>query len=389
MDGTKNDCNFTLKINETMMILKISNFGPIKDAEFDFKKVNILIGQQGTGKSCVLKIVAFCMWVEKVYLSEEFAEPDIVKKQFVKEHLLDFYKLNDFAVVSDAEYSKIVFNDNDNFKLFIDFEAGKDNWIQIKPISDLTPKHVSYIPAERCLVSVIPNPMDLKLGVISISKYIADWDHAHNLYAEDNKLNILNLNAGFYYDAKTRTDYLSVNDDGVQKNVRFANAASGFQSVVPVCVLTNYYLNHRQQSIKDMLLNRFADNHDNCLLIEEPEENIFPETQYNLVKWLVSALNNGYDNMLFITTHSPYILTAMNNLVYAANVGQDNSKVDEIINRGLWIDAKTIAAYYLEEGSSISIMDEELHEIDPKLIDSISDKINNEYDNIRNIKYGI
>jgi predicted ATP-dependent endonuclease of OLD family len=138
-----------------------------------------------------------------------------------------------------------------------------------------------------------------------------------------------------------------------------------------------------------MLLNRFADNHDNCLLIEEPEENIFPETQYNLVKWLVSALNNGYDNMLFITTHSPYILTAMNNLVYAANVGQDNSKVDEIINRGLWIDAKTIAAYYLEEGSSISIMDEELHEIDPKLIDSISDKINNEYDNIRNIKYGI
>ena len=44
-----------------MIKLKIDNFGPIKHAELDFKKINILIGQQGAGKSCILKIAAFCM----------------------------------------------------------------------------------------------------------------------------------------------------------------------------------------------------------------------------------------------------------------------------------------------------------------------------------------
>ena len=374
-----------------MIELKISNFGPIKHAELDFKKVNILIGQQGTGKSCILKIVAFCMWLEKVYLLKEFSEKDMKKKEFVWKHLLDFYKLNDYATINNVSYSKIVFNDNNNLKIFIDFNEKDDDWVDFSPIniSDLRYKHVSYIPAERCLVSVIPNLMELKLGDSSISKYIIDWGNAHKFYSKNNHFDVLGLNGGFYYDKKSQTDYLSVNDNGTTRDIKFSNAASGFQSVVPVCVLTNYYLNHRLQSLKDKQSKQSDDNQNNCLLIEEPEENIFPETQYNLVKWLVPALNNGNDNVLFLTTHSPYILTAMNNLVFAANVGLDNPQVDDIIHKDLWIKSDSISAYYLDAGEPQSILDEELNEIDPELIDSISDKINNEYDNIRNIKYGI
>ena len=62
------------KTVKTMPNLKIYNFGPIKNAEFDFKKLNVLIGQQGTGKSCVLKIMAFCLWLEKIYLSGEITD---------------------------------------------------------------------------------------------------------------------------------------------------------------------------------------------------------------------------------------------------------------------------------------------------------------------------
>ena len=42
-------------MNET---LTIRNFGPIKDMSFEFKKINILIGDQGTGKSTVAKLVS-------------------------------------------------------------------------------------------------------------------------------------------------------------------------------------------------------------------------------------------------------------------------------------------------------------------------------------------
>ena len=363
-----------------MIKLKIDNFGPIKRAELDFKKVNILIGQQGTGKSCVLKIAAFCLWLEKTYILKEFSINDMQKKEFVETYLLDFYKLNDYATKTNGSYSKIVFNDNDNFKIFIDFKEDDDNWINFTPISesDVSYKHVSYIPAERCLVSVIPNLMELKLGDSSISKYIIDWGYAHRLYTKKNPFDILGLNSGFYYDDKSQTDYLTVNDNGITREIKFANAASGFQSVVPICVLTNYYLNHRQQSLKDRQLKQINDNKDNCLLIEEPEENIFPETQYNLVKWLVSALNNDNDNMLFLTTHSPYILSSFNNLIQA-DISAKNSNTEEIskiVETKDFVQFDEISVFEIIEGNNENIKNYDNKLIDCNGIDRISEVIN-------------
>lgn len=368
------------KTIKVMIKLKIDNFGPIKHAELDFKKINILIGQQGAGKSCILKIAAFCMWLEKTYILKEFSINDMQKKEFVETYLLDFYKLNDYATKTNGSYSKIVFNDNDNFKIFIDFKEDDENWINFTPISesDVSYKHVSYIPAERCLVSVIPNLMELKLGDSSISKYIIDWGYAHRLYTKKNPFDILGLNSGFYYDDKSQTDYLTVNDNGITREIKFANAASGFQSVVPICVLTNYYLNHRQQSLKDRQLKQLNDNKDNCLLIEEPEENIFPETQYNLVKWLVSALNNGNDNMLFLTTHSPYILSSFNNLIQA-DISAKNSNTEEIskiVETKDFVQFDEISVFEIIEGNNENIKNYDNKLIDCNGIDRISEVIN-------------
>lgn len=362
-----------------MIKLKIDNFGPIKHAELDFKKINILIGQQGAGKSCVLKIAAFCMWVEKTYILKEFSINDMQKKEFVETYLLDFYKLNDYATKTNGSYSKIVFNDNDNFKIFIDFKEDDENWINFTPISesDVSYKHVSYIPAERCLVSVIPNLMELKLGDSSISKYIIDWGYAHRLYTKKNPFDILGLNSGFYYDDKSQTDYLTVNDNGITREIKFANAASGFQSVVPICVLTNYYLNHRPQSLKNKELKQQPHN-NNCLLIEEPEENIFPETQYNLVKWLVSALNNDNDNMLFLTTHSPYILSSFNNLIQA-DISAKNSNTEEIskiVETKDFVQFDEISVFEIIEGNNENIKNYDNKLIDCNGIDRISEVIN-------------
>ena len=239
-----------------MQTLKIYNFGPIKNAEFEFKKVNILIGQQGAGKSCVLKIMAFCLWLEKIYISGEITDlqRDMTQKQFVEKYLLEFYKLGDFVTVAENGYSKITFDGDDgNFKIFIDFKKKDYNWLNIIRIdAPQNSKHVAYIPAERCLVSAVPNLMDLKMQDTNIYKYLVDWEYAHKIYTEKNKLNILGLNAEFYYDEKTRTDYISVNDNGITKKIKFTNAASGFQSVVPICVLINYYLgDNRILSIKE------------------------------------------------------------------------------------------------------------------------------------------
>lgn len=401
-----------------MQKLKIYNFGPIKNAEFEFKKVNILIGQQGAGKSCVLKIMAFCLWLEKIYISGEITDlqRDMSQKQFVEKYLLEFYKLGDFVTVAENGYSKITFDGDDgNFKIFIDFKKKDYNWLNIIRIdAPQNSKHVAYIPAERCLVSAVPNLMDLKMQDTNIYKYLVDWEYAHKIYTEKNKLNILGLNAEFYYDEKSRTDYISVNDNGITKKIKFTNAASGFQSVVPICVLINYYLGDNrilsikekqridelkellkyyigQENIADDLndkINTIGKSRDYNIFLEEPEENIFPEVQYRLMKFLFATMNNGYDNTLSIATHSPYTLTVLNNFIYAAKVGKVNQeKVNEVIPKVLWQPTENVAAYYLNDGSAMSIIDEELGEIDPELIDKISQVINHEYGIIRNIEY--
>ncbi len=55
-----------------MSKIKIKNFGPIKegyaedDGWMDVKKVTVFIGNQGSGKSTVAKLISTFTWIEKV-----------------------------------------------------------------------------------------------------------------------------------------------------------------------------------------------------------------------------------------------------------------------------------------------------------------------------------
>ncbi len=370
-----------------MIKLKIDNFGPIKHAELDFKKVNILIGQQGAGKSCVLKIAAFCMWVEKVYLSGEIddLQRGISQKEFVEKHLLEFYKLEEYAVISEDNFSTISFNGSIN--IYIKFNKIDDNWIQIKK-NDLNTvtKRVAYIPAERVLVSAIPNLLQIRLLDTCILNYLVDWEHGHKYYTDKNRLDILGLNAEFYYDPNSKTDYLLINDNGVSRVIRLSNAASGFQSVVPICVLTKFYLENDntisvREKISETHNNYIAHNRDCSLFLEEPEENIFPETQYRLVRWLISAMNNGFDNSLFIATHSPYTLSVFNNLIQAATSANDTNIADiqNIMQMKQFVNFDDISVYEVTDGTVNDIKNYEMRLIDANSIDSVSDIINEQF----------
>ena len=62
------------------------------------------------------------------------------------------------------------------------------------------------------------------------------------------------------------------------------------------------------------------------VIIEEPELNLFPETQAQLLCYLLQKINNpAYQHQLILTTHSPYVLYALNNCILASEV---KDKVD-------------------------------------------------------------
>jgi hypothetical protein len=66
-------------------------------------------------------------------------------------------------------------------------------------------------------------------------------------------------------------------------------------------------------------------------------------------------VNQDDDNQLIITTHSPYILTVFNNLLFAQRVVDKNpsaeAEVAELIPKEFWLKAKDFSAYSLGNSS--------------------------------------
>ena len=57
-----------------------------------------------------------------------------------------------------------------------------------------------------------------------------------------------------------------------------------------------------------MVLHYLQTDH-NELFLEEPEDNLFPPTQCQLVDWLLDKVSGSRKKeMLFVATHSPYVL---------------------------------------------------------------------------------
>lgn len=122
------------------------------------------------------------------------------------------------------------------------------------------------------------------------------------------------------------------------------------------------------------------------LVIEEPEAHLAPKAQKLIIE-LITLLFRENKNQILITTHSPYILTAFNNLIYAGNVGKEHPKeVGKIIPPQLWIDSEQVGAYKLRGGTCEDLMDRETMLIRVEELDSVSKSINQAFDAILNLE---
>ncbi len=144
-----------------------------------------------------------------------------------------------------------------------------------------------------------------------------------------------------------------------------------------------------QQEVVWILLQIFTfllNNDKVFLVIEEPEAHLFPVAQKKIIE-LISLYINQTGSQVVITTHSPYILSSFNNLIYANNIGTNKpSKVSKIINHMIWIDSRQVGAKKIINGIAEDIMDKELNLVKIEEIDTASSIINDEFDKIFNIE---
>ena len=397
-----------------MKRLIIRNIGPLKDVDIALSKINLIIGPQSTGKSCILKIASFCAWLEKsISLNQDVR--NFLTREFIDVHLLAFHNLQGY--INDDSFFEY---ETDVMKFSFSFKENKNQFNWKDGQWEYKRSKIAYIVAERNVLSVIPNWFDIDFPNNSIRYFMKEWQNARN---NNVQLPILNTGIDYKYDKERGTDRIILNNG---KEFSLLNASSGLQSLVPLFVFIDYIAKEifkiDIQSIKDQdakvnLLYRLKENHpsgdyvyidkheiaiasddlhriiDNFtkydhsdIYLEEPEENLFPETQRDLVNWLAETVNGERNHSLFIATHSPYIMSAFNNLIQAGDIIEESlekkGEVENIIGGHRAIRYDDVTAFAISDGSVHSIKDDELRLISPSELDTVSDDIANVFNQL-------
>ena len=370
-----------------MSSIIIQHFGAIKmhNAPIEIKKVTFFIGNQGSGKSTVAKLIATFMWIEKAlvrgdYDRKWFERKNRFKNTFLPYHRIENYlKENTFIQYKGEAY--IITYENE----FLKFAEKKNNNYSLPQIM--------YVPSERNFIAYVRSPKELKLSSEALKEFLTEFDNSKeivkNLELPINTINKVILD----YDKLNDTLNLKGEDYKYKYKIKLTEASSGFQSFVPIYMVSNYLVNtikkdsgikvsmsgeekdrfrkeveqiyknelftDEQKRIAISVLSKKFNKTSFVNIVEEPEQNLFPTSQGNMLYSLLKINNEIADNKLIITSHSPYLVNYVSLAVEAGKLKQGvtaekGGRLNEIVP----INADDLAIYQLkEEDGTIELLD--------------------------------
>jgi len=418
------------------------NFGPITELDLEIKDFQVFIGPQTSGKSTIGKAIYFFKSLRddlKKYIYES-VEKDIIDRplgeygKVLRSKFLGIwgstYHINDIFLryyYTDEVYISISLERtnkyitpsfSDSFQRYffnIIQEANRFN-NSIRPTNttyvpsrDLVNKEIQkrsffsiierlanemfndeqeivYIPAGRSLLSLLSGQLQ------NISDRNIDLLTRDFLYRISDSKSIFSKNLRDIVLEKRLTsssiiDYPKVEQaqQMIQEILKgeYINDRDGEKLYIAPrkFIKLNYASSGQQEAlwILHLIFQFILDIKKSFFLIEEPEAHLYPEAQKKIIE-LIALLFNSTSNRVLITTHSPYVLAALNNLLLAGHIGPRNELVNSVVNSQLWLDVNRMGAYFIENGILSSIIDPELMLIKNEAIDSASDIINREFD---------
>lgn len=253
-------------------------------------------------------------------------------------------------------------------------------------------KETYYIPAGRSLLTVMSNNRAImnnagNLDLIT-EMFMMLIDSVRNSFGNGvRKAHLFYPIEKRQFDVKSITDFII----NIEKGEYFYNGGREFLKIEedtehPVAI--NFASSGQQEIL--WLLNfmyvLMLREEDVFLIIEEPEAHIYPLLQKKVMEF-ITLFTNMQDSGVFITTHSPYILTVANNLYYAGVLaeGGQAKEVYKFLNKNYIIKKGELSAYKLltnsvfEKQHYTKLLDEEEKEIESNLIDDVSSQVNELY----------
>jgi hypothetical protein len=119
-----------------------------------------------------------------------------------------------------------------------------------------------------------------------------------------------------------------------------------------------------------------ANEKGGMFFIEEPEAHLFPTSQGYIIS-ILSLLYAELGTNFFITSHSPYILSALNNFILAGDAVANGSltaeEFVEMNGSGQPINFDDVSAYTIINGIVSPIKDDEYRMVGGDILDGISE----------------
>lgn len=365
-----------------MSRIKIKNFGPIKEGYqenngwFDIKKVTVFIGNQGSGKSTVAKLISTFTWIEKALYKQLVNKGEVTRKSKFENYYCEYQNLkNYFNHNTEIEFEGKAYN--------FHYKNGRLNIDEVKGLKYLVPK-IMYVPAERNFVSAVSQPEKLKYLPKTLYTFLEEFERSKNELVDSLHLPINNLS--FSYDSKKKVSKII----GEGYDLPLYEASSGLQSSIPLFLVSKNLAEgidrisdnsiskvslEEMQTLRTRLLSLLRNEKlteelrnqaievlssvtkNDCFInvVEEPEQNLFPSSQRSILNSLLKFNSINVGNMLIMTTHSPYLINYLTLAVEAdklklrVNDKELRSELNKIVPLDSTLNGNDLVVYQLDE----------------------------------------
>lgn len=433
---------FTKPLNETaeiMQSLTIKDFSCIKIASIETARLTIIIGPQASGKSVISKLLYFCTsmvsdfsknitddklpydkFVKRVGVrfSEWFPETAWGAKRFTISYVLGDFKI-DISRVGKSEKIRVKFCDDfeeiyrrtsEQCNSLLRKASDKDDEYDYELTWKL--RNIAIINLRRWIGSdMIDNQMFIPAGrsfFTSVGKALVAFEHS-------GFLDPVTLEFGRRFslikDRQSRRIGFRGQESGALANrlfqeilggrikieggkefvkaedgrmIPFSALSSGQQELLPLAVAIRAMLPTEDRTPARSMARRF-------IFIEEPEAHLFPRAQNQLIEILASLVSRRKLNSLLLTTHSPYVLSKINNLIKAGEISRSKNQavlksLAAIVPETSWLPPKTVSAYAIVDGRLERIIDSS-GLVDGDYLDEVSGDIAREFSGLLSLEF--
>jgi hypothetical protein len=368
----------------------------------------VFIGESGSGKSAVLKSLSLLRWIHK---------RNNLRSYFIKNHLaneIDFSSINFTKLLAISGLEEFI-KDTTEIVFTTEQVTYKSNGKVLEmPLIEksFSLDKVLFLSDNRIILPDILGqyfnlnakfPYHLEDTFLNFNHAMKSFPKGFTIESTDVVLTQENTIFG------VMSYYISNKKEGDSPfHIEFQNASSGTKTVSFVELITHFYTHSHLFDFNEVLENQYKrlgiggdgikqwqDKKTLSIFIEEPELSLFPSAQRRLLNRLVrdcfaeNKQENCVTNLAF-ATHSPYILTSLNNLLLAGETAKTVEKkvrVSQVVSEEYWLTAEQVGAYAIENGKVKNIIEED-NLIDGAYLDSISDEVSSEFSNILDIEYG-